>query len=259
MIRFDILTLMPELFEPHWQHGITQRAYASGQVQVQLWPLREYGEGPYRRMDDRPFGGGPGMVMLAQPLEKAFMAVRAAQANSNGLSPPLPLIYFTPTGQPMQQKSIQAIADAGGATLLCGRYEGVDQRFIDRYVTHEWSLGDFVLSGGELPALALLDAVARLQPGVLNDPQSHEQDSFAQSGLLDCPHYSRPEQLPDWGEHASVPPVLTSGHHAAIARWRRERSLSLTAQRRPDLIAQARSQGLLDAADEKYLRNLFRS
>jgi tRNA (guanine37-N1)-methyltransferase len=255
MIRFDILTLMPELFEPHWQHGITQRAYASGQVQVQLWPLREYGEGPYRRVDDRPFGGGPGMVMLAQPLEKALLAVQAHH-HALHLTQPRPLIYFTPTGEPMQQKNIEAIAAAGGATLLCGRYEGVDQRFIDRYVTHEWSLGDFVLSGGEIPALALLDAVARLQPGVLNDPQSHQQDSFAQSGLLDCPHYSRPEQLLGWGDYAAVPPVLTSGHHGAIARWRRERSLTITAKQRPDLIVKARNEGLLDASDEKYLRKI---
>jgi tRNA (guanine37-N1)-methyltransferase len=151
---------------------------------------------------------------------------------------------------------VREFAAGIGAVLLCGRYEGIDQRFLDRHVTHELSLGDFVLSGGELPALALLDAVARLQPGVLGDEQSHRQDSFGDDGLLDCPHYSRPESLAPAMGRATVPAVLLSGHHAEIERWRRERSLELTARRRPDLIAAARAAGRLGAADERFLASL---
>jgi tRNA (guanine37-N1)-methyltransferase len=168
----------------------------------------------------------------------------------------VPLVHFTPTGRRLDQALVRELAQGPGAVLLCGRYEGVDQRFLDRHVNLELSLGDFVLSGGEIPALALLDAVARLQPGVLNDAQSHEQDSFSEDHLLDCPHYSRPEvlQTPEGG--LPVPPVLLSGHHAQIARWRRERSLELTARRRPDLIAVARAAGRLSKADEKFLAGL---
>jgi tRNA (guanine37-N1)-methyltransferase len=248
-MRFDVLTLFPELFEPFLALGVTRRAYESRQVDVRLWPLRDHGEGTYRRVDDRPFGGGPGMVMLVEPLERALAA---ALADRGG--PPPAVIHFTPTGRRLDQSLVRELAAGTGAVLLCGRYEGIDQRFLDRHVTQEVSLGDFVLSGGELPALALLDAVARLQPGVLNGP-SHEQDSFgdgAMSGLLDCPHYSRPEVL----DGLAVPPVLLSGHHAQIERWRRERSLELTARRRPDLIAAARAAGRLTQADETFLAGL---
>jgi tRNA (guanine37-N1)-methyltransferase len=249
-MRFDVITLFPELFGPHLVHGVTRRAYDSGQVDVRLWPLRDHAEGAYRRVDDRPFGGGPGMVLLAEPLERALAAVRAARAEAA----PAPLVHFSPTGRRIDQALVREFAGGAGAVLLCGRYEGIDQRFIDRHVDVELSLGDFVLSGGELPALALLDAVARLQEGVLGDTQSHEQDSFS-DGLLDCPHYSRPEMLP--GEPAlGVPAVLLSGHHAEIARWRRERSLELTARRRPDLIAAARAAGRLGPVDERYLASL---
>ena len=250
-MRFDVLTLFPELFAPHFEHGVTRRAFASKQVDVRLWPLRAFGEGTYRRVDDRPFGGGPGMVVLAQPLERALAAVRADR------KAPAPLVLFTPPGQPIDQTVVREFAAGPGALLLCGRYECIDQRFIDRHVDIELSLGDFVLSGGELPALALLDAVARLQAGVLNDAQSHEQDSFSQAdGLLDCPHYSRPEVLDTPAGPLAVPPVLLSGHHAEIARWRREQSLALTARRRPDLIEAARVAGHLSAADEKFLKSL---
>ena len=160
------------------------------------------------------------MVMLAEPLERALAAMRAAR----GEAEPAPLVLFTPTGRRIDQALVREWAAGPGAVLLCGRYEGVDQRFIDRHVDLELSLGDFVLSGGELPALALLDAIARLQPGVLGDAQSHEQDSFS-DGLLDCPHYSRPEVLQGEDGDRPVPPVLLSGHHADIARWRREQSL----------------------------------
>jgi tRNA (guanine37-N1)-methyltransferase len=168
------------------------------------------------------------------------------------------VIHFTPTGRRIDQSLIAELAQGQGAVLLCGRYEGIDQRFLDRHVSLELSLGDFVLSGGELPALALLDAMARLQPGVLNDAASHEQDSFS-DGLLDCPHYSRPEVLsglPDQSEDLLVPPVLLSGHHAQIARWRREQSLALTLRRRPDLITAARRAGRLSKADERFLESL---
>jgi tRNA (guanine37-N1)-methyltransferase len=249
-MRFDVITLFPELFEPFLKLGVTRRAYESKQVDVRLWPLREHGEGPHQRVDDRPFGGGPGMVLLAEPLQRALAAVRA----DRGEAAPA-VIHFTPTGRRIDQAYVRELASGHGAVLLCGRYEGIDQRFLDRHVTQELSLGDFVLSGGELPALALLDALARLQPGVLGDEQSAEQDSFGadgRSGLLDCPHYSRPEVLGD----QAVPPALLSGHHAQIERWRRERSLELTARRRPELIAAARAAGRLSKADETFLAAL---
>jgi len=246
-MRFDVLTLFPELFAPHLTHGVTRRAFESRQVDVRLWQLRDFAEDAYRRVDDRTYGGGPGMVMLAEPLEKALAAIRAERAQDG-----LEVIHFTPTGARMDQPRMEALARGPGAVLLCGRYEGIDQRVLDRHVTLELSLGDFVLSGGELPALALLDGVARLQEGVLGDAQSHIQDSFS-DGLLDCPHYSRPEVLPDGRE---VPAVLLSGHHAEIRKWRRERSLALTAARRPDLIEAARSAGRLSRADEAFLAKI---
>jgi tRNA (guanine37-N1)-methyltransferase len=257
-MRFDVITLFPELFGPHLSAGITRRAFESGRVAVHLWPLRDFAPDNHRRVDDRPFGGGPGMVLLAQPLERALHAVmdsRAAAPACDGTaaveSASTPVVHFTPSGRPLTQDLVQRFAESAGAVLLCGRYEGVDQRVIDAHVTHEISLGDFVLSGGELPALALLDAVARLQPEVLSAP-SHQQDSFS-DGLLEGPSYSRPEQLPDG---RAVPPVLLSGHHADIARWRREQSLALTARRRPDLLQAARAAGRLSAADESFLRQL---
>jgi tRNA (guanine37-N1)-methyltransferase len=253
-MRFDVITLFPELFQPHLVHGITRRAFEAGAVDVKLWPLRDFADNPYRRVDDRPYGGGPGMVMLAEPLERVLRAIRAARAEAAES----PLVHFTPTGRRIDQAMVRDLAAGSGAVLLCGRYEGIDQRFIDAHVDLELSLGDFVLSGGELPALALLDAVARLQDGVLGDAQSHEQDSFSDGlqGLLDCPHFSRPEVWPTDAGASAVPAVLLSGHHAEIARWRRERSLELTARRRPDLIATAREDGRLSGADEAFLRSL---
>jgi tRNA (guanine37-N1)-methyltransferase len=251
-MRFDVITLFPELFAPHLTQGITRRAFESGAVDVTLWPLRDFADNAYRRVDDRPYGGGPGMVMLVEPLERALQAVRTARNEASAA----PLVHFTPTGRRIDQAVIGQFAAGAGAVLLCGRYEGIDQRFVDRHVDLELSLGDFVLSGGELPALALLDAVARLQDGVLGDAQSHQQDSFS-VGLLDCPHYSRPERWQaEPGKGVEVPAVLLSGHHAEIARWRRERSLELTARRRPDLIAVARTAGRLTSRDEAYLASL---
>lgn len=246
-MRFDVVTLFPELFEAHFKHGITRRAFDSGQVAVHLWQLREHANDAYRRVDDRPYGGGPGMVMLAEPVQRALTAVRAQRADAAAV----PVVHFSPTGQRLDQRLVREFSAGPGAVLLCGRYEGVDQRFIDAQVTHEISLGDFVLSGGELPALALLDAVARLMPGVLNAP-SHEQDSFS-AGLLEGPQYSRPEVLATSQGPLPVPAVLLSGHHADIARWRRQRSLELTARRRPDLLTAARAAGWLDPEDESFL------
>ena len=255
-MRFDILTLFPELFAAHLALGITRRAYSGGAIDVRLWPLRDFATDAYRRVDDRPYGGGPGMVLLAAPLLAGLAAVRADRGAAfvETASAPLPVVHFTPSGRRLDQALVQQFAAGPGAVLICGRYEGVDQRVIELEVTHEISLGDFVLSGGELPALALLDSVARLQEGVLAAP-SHEQDSFS-DGLLEGPHYSRPEQLHHADSRLDVPPVLLSGHHADVARWRRERSLEITARRRPDLIVGARAADRLSAADERFIAGL---
>jgi tRNA (guanine37-N1)-methyltransferase len=251
-MRFDVVTLFPELFGPFLSLGVTRRAFETRQLDVRLWPLRDFGDGPHRRVDDRPFGGGPGMVLLAEPLERAMAAVRADRQAQGEMA----VIHFTPAGRRLDQALVRELASGPGALLLCGRYEEIDQRFLDRHVTLAVSLGDFVLSGGELPALALLDAVARLQPGVLGDAQSAGQDSFGEAGLLDCPHYSRPEVLSAAHGGAAVPPVLLSGHHAQIVRWRRERALERTARLRPDLIAAARAAGRLSRQDEAFLTAL---
>ncbi len=247
-MRFDIITLFPELFEPFLKIGITRRAYESGLVDVRLWNPRDYAEGNYRRVDDRPFGGGPGMVMMAEPLAACLSAIRADRAQSRELAP---LVLFSPMGEALNHAAVQRWSDSQGAVLLCGRYEGIDQRFIDTYVDAQISLGDFVLSGGEIAAMALLDAVARLQPGVLNDEGSHQLDSFnpALDGLLDCPHYTRPEQWQGQG----VPTVLVSGHHVNIERWRRDQRLLLTARLRPELIDAARGASKLTPQDEAVL------
>lgn len=247
-MRFDVITLFPELFAPFLVSGVTRRAYESGQVEVRLWNPRDFAQGNYRRVDDRPFGGGPGMVMMAQPLAACLAAVRAERGQG------APVVLFSPVGNKLDHASVQAWSASAGAVLICGRYEGVDQRFIDQHVDIQISLGDFVLSGGEVAAMALLDAVARLQPGVLGDQDSHQFDSFnpGLDGLLDCPHYTRPE---DWQGHR-VPTELLSGHHVQIERWRRDQRLTLTARHRPDLIATARAAGRLTDDDESLLATL---
>ncbi len=244
-MRFDVITLFPELFEPFLKTGITRRAFESAQVDVHLTNLRDFATGNYRRVDDRPFGGGPGMVMMAEPLSKAVDAIRVDRNDR------APVVLFSPIGRRLDHMAVQGWADSNGAILVCGRYEGLDQRFIDKYVDLQISLGDFVLSGGEIAAMALLDAVARLQPGVLTDQDSHHQDSFnpALDGLLDCPHYTRPEE---WSG-VVVPAVLASGHHVQIERWRRDQRLALTAQHRPDLLDAARRAGAIAAEDERGL------
>lgn len=255
-MRFDVITLFPELFTPFLSQGVTRRAFSSSMMDVHLHQLREYASGPYRRVDDRPYGGGPGMVMLPEPLEACLLSIRQ-EHEQQGIRLSAPLVMFTPTGKTLTHKLVEQYAAGSGAILLCGRYEGVDQRFIDRYVQEEVSLGDFVLSGGEIPALALLDAVARLQPGVLGDELSSVQDSFnpSQDGLLDYHHYTRPELL-TWADGSTadhVPPILLSGDHAKIARWRRDEQLRITLEKRPDLIDRAMQVNALDEKDKAFL------
>jgi tRNA (guanine37-N1)-methyltransferase len=244
-MRFDVITLFPELFTAFLVVGVTRRAFESKQVDVQISNPRDYASGNYHRVDDRPFGGGPGMVMMATPLSKTLDSIQLARPERG------PVVLFSPIGKRLDHASVQRWSDSQGAVLVCGRYEGLDQRFIDSRVDEQISLGDFVLSGGELAAMALLDAVARLQPGVLSDQDSHQFDSFNPSldGLLDCPHFTRPEI---WNEQP-VPSVLMSGHHGQIERWRRDQRLRITAEHRPDLLAIARSKGLLSKQDEIVL------
>ncbi len=256
-MRFDVITLFPELFAPLLSHGINRRAFESGLVDVRLWQLRDFAEGNYRRVDDRPFGGGPGMVMLADPLYRCWQAIRAERNEAH----PAPTVLFSPLGQHLAHPVVERYAQGAGAILVCGRYEGIDQRFIDACVDVQLSLGDFVLSGGEIPAMALLDAVARLQPGVLNDAGSHQQDSFnpALDGLLDCPHYTRPEVWHGPQGEVPVPEVLLSGHHGHIDTYRRQQRLYTTAQWRPDVLQQVRAQGGLTPQDERWLSTMPRT
>jgi tRNA (guanine37-N1)-methyltransferase len=200
-------------------------------------------------VDDRPYGGGPGMVMLAKPLEAAIVAAKQRQV-ALGLATPR-VVFMSPQGRPLTHERVMQLKDEPGLVVLCGRYEAVDQRLLDRVVDEEISLGDFVLSGGELPAMALMDAVVRQLPGVLGDDASAIEDSFV-NGLLDSPHYTRPETY----EGVSVPPVLMGGNHAEIVKWRRQRMLEATARKRPDLLAKARAAGVLSKADEKFLAGL---
>jgi tRNA (guanine37-N1)-methyltransferase len=237
-MRFDVITLFPELFAPFLTVGINRRAFEAKDgislVDVRLWNPRDFAQGTYRRIDDRPFGGGPGMVMMAEPLRLCLEAIQTERNQIN----PAPVVLFSPIGQKLDHASVEIWSKSDGAVLVCGRYEGIDQRFIDAYVDIQISLGDFVLSGGEIAAMALLDAVARLQPGVLGDADSHHLDSFnpALNGLLDCQHYTRPEIWEDHGVSRAVPDVLLSGHHVNIEQWRQEQRLKLTAALRPDLL-----------------------
>lgn len=225
-MRIDILTLFPDFIRQAVAFGVLGRACERGLLQVEAWNPRDYAEGGYRRVDDRPFGGGPGMVMMIDPLSKALAAARAADPR------PAHVIHLSPQGRPLVQARVRELAAMERLVLVASRYEGVDERFIEHEVDEEISLGDYVLSGGELGAAVLVDAIARLQDGALNDAESARQDSF-EDGLLDCPHYTRPLQH----AYGEVPAVLLSGNHADIARWRREQSLSRTWDRRPDLLA----------------------
>jgi tRNA (guanine37-N1)-methyltransferase len=255
-MQFDVVTLFPEMFVALTASGITRRALEEGRWTLQTWNPRDFTSDNYRTVDDRPYGGGPGMVMLAEPLEAAIEAGVARQVEA-GLPRPK-VILMSPQGRPLTHGRVMELQAAQGAVLLCGRYEAIDERLIERVVDEEISLGDFVLSGGELAAMALIDAVVRQLPGVLGGEQSAAQDSFAAveaGGLLDCPHYTRPETWRD----VAVPEVLMSGHHARIVAWRREQSVTATWKKRPDLIERARIEGKLSKQDEQALRRLQES
>ena len=227
MIRFDCVTLFPEMFAAVTDWGITRRALELGAWSIALWNPRDFTTDNYRIVDDRPYGGGPGMVMLAEPLEKAIAAAKAAAEPPGNAK----VLHLSPQGRLLDHRKVRELAGAQGLVLLCGRYEGVDERLIARSVDEEVSIGDYVISGGELAAMVLIDAVVRQLPGVLGDEQSAAQDSFA-NGLLDCPHYTRPEVY----EGMAVPAVLLSGHHAQIERWRLKQALGRTWLRRPEVL-----------------------
>jgi tRNA (guanine37-N1)-methyltransferase len=229
VIRFDCVTLFPQMFAAVTDWGITRRGLELGAWSIALWNPREFTTDNHRTVDDRPYGGGPGMVMLADPLEKAIAAARAAARTATGGE--VSVVHLSPQGRALDHAKVKELAGRQAVVLLCGRYEGVDERLIERCVNEEISVGDYVVSGGEIAAMAVMDAVVRQLPGVLGDEQSAEQDSFV-NGLLDCPHYTRPEVY----EGMTVPAVLMSGHHAQIVRWRLKQSLGRTWQRRPDLL-----------------------
>ena len=238
-MRFDVISLMPEMFRALSEQGVCGRAMQRGDVELVHWNPRDYTDDVHRTVDDRPYGGGPGMVMKFEPLQAAIEAAKSA-------SPGARVLYLSPQGRPLDQVAVRELAQRQqGVILLAGRYEGIDERVIERYVDEEWSIGDYVLSGGELAAMVLMDAVIRLLPGVLGDADSAEQDSFS-DGLLDCPHYTRPEEV----EGLRVPAVLLGGHHKEIERWRLQQALGRTWLRRPDLLEgrqlTAEQQTLLD-------------
>ena len=250
-MRFDVLTIFPEMFSALTQWGVTGRACEHDLAQVKLWNPRDYSSDPRKTVDDRAYGGGPGMVMMVKPLEDAVNAIKADHRAET--IPSGPVCLLAPQGERFSQKMASDLLKGGNLTLVCGRYEAIDQRFVDRNVDLQISLGDFVLSGGEIPAMAIMDALIRLIPGALGDDDSALQDSFM-NGLLDHPHYTRPEIY----ENLSVPDVLLGGHHAKIADWRRHKSLELTFRIRPDLIELARTNGLLSREDERFLQDLVK-
>lgn len=222
---FGVISLFPEMFQALTEHGVSGRAVKQEKVTIKCWNPRDFAHDNYQTVDDRPYGGGPGMLMKIQPLQDAIQA--AKQAAGEGAK----VIYLSPQGRKLDQQGVLELAQQPKLILVAGRYEGIDERLIEREIDEEWSLGDFVLSGGELAAMTLMDAVIRLTPGVLNHDQSAQQDSFME-GLLDCPHYTRPEVY----EGQAVPEVLLSGNHEKIRQWRLKQSLGRTWQRRPDLL-----------------------
>jgi tRNA (guanine37-N1)-methyltransferase len=240
-MRFDVITLMPAMFDALTGEGVVARAIGKGLAELKLWNPRDYTVDVHRTVDDRPYGGGPGMVMKYQPLQQAIESARRESPNAK-------VIYLSPQGKRWDQSAAKDFAANGTPLLLiAGRYEGIDERIIDRYVDEEWSIGDYVLSGGELPVMVMLDAVIRLLPGVLGDADSAQQDSFM-DGLLDCPHYTRPETI----DGMTVPAVLQSGDHDAIRRWRLRQALTSTWRRRPDLLMDRP----LTAEEEKFLAEI---
>ena len=243
MIRFDVVTLFPEMFAAITGSGITSRALDAGLYSVTTWNPRDFTTDNYRTVDDRPYGGGPGMVMLAEPLERTLDAVKSAGGGRT--------LYLTPQGKKLDHRRVMDFSKEKSLTLLCGRYEGVDERLLERRVDEEVSIGDFVLSGGELAAMALIDACVRQLPGALGDDASALEESFA-DGLLDCPQYTRPETYAD----RKVPEVLLSGHHENIRRWRLKQALGRTWLRRPDLLEvktlSAEERKLLDEFQQEH-------
>ncbi|MGZ5100794.1 MAG: tRNA (guanosine(37)-N1)-methyltransferase TrmD [Usitatibacter sp.] len=232
-MHFDVVSIFPEMFEAVSRHGITRRALEEQRFELKTWDPRDFTTDSYRRVDDRPYGGGPGMVMLAEPLQACIEAARARQ-RSAGVERPKVLL-MSPQGERLTDRLVQELAREPGLVLVAGRYEGVDERVVQKSVDREISIGDYVTSGGELPAMVVIDCIVRRLPGSLNDAESASQDSFS-AGLLDWPHYTRPEE---WNE-AQVPEVLMSGNHAGIARWRRKQALGRTWDRRPEMIDEAK-------------------
>ena len=230
-MRIDFVSLFPEMLESSLAYGVVGRAVQNQSIELQYWNPRDDATDKHRTVDDRPFGGGPGMLMMPQPLDDCIGRMRSAQ-EAAGVSAS-PVIYLSPQGRRLDHQLAKELSALPAITLLCGRYEGVDERLLDKHVSMEISIGDYVLSGGELAALVVVDSVARLLPGVLGHQESAEQDSFVE-GLLDCPHYTRPAE---W-QGRKVPDVLLSGDHAAIARWRQSQALQRTKERRPDLLDQ---------------------
>jgi len=226
-MRIQVITLFAQAFRPLVELGVTGRAIGAGQVRLETLNPRDYARDRHRTVDDRPYGGGPGMVMAVEPLRSAIRDARAVAGAEAKVS------LLSPQGQPLKQGAVRRLARREDLILVCGRYEGIDERLIEREIDEEWSIGDYVLSGGELAAAVLIDAVTRLLPGVLGDEQSAEQDSFM-DGLLDCQHYTRPEEI----DGLTVPPVLLSGDHGAIERWRRKQALGRTWLRRPELLGE---------------------
>jgi tRNA (guanine37-N1)-methyltransferase len=256
-LRIDVVTIFPGMFDALVGHGISGRAAERALFELHRWNPRDLTEDAYRRVDDRPFGGGPGMVMMAEPLARTLDAISQAQlearvqsqAHEDVKKPPV--IYLSPRGAPLTQQRVCELAQLPELTLLCGRYEGVDERLLRARVDEEIAVGDFVVSGGELPAMMLIDAVVRWLPGAVQDFASVQEDSFTR-GLLDCSHYTRPE---DW-RGLRVPEVLMGGHHERIRQWRRQQALLLTQERRPELLDFARVQGWLDSADERFISQI---
>jgi len=244
VIRFDVVTLFPEMFAAVTASGITSRALDAGLWSLTTWNPRDFTTDNYRTVDDRPYGGGPGMVMLAEPIEVTLNAVKTAGGGR--------VVYLTPQGRKLDHKRVMEFSSEKSITLLCGRYEGIDERLLAKRVDEEVSIGDFVLSGGELAAMALMDAVVRQLPGALGDQASAIEESFA-DGLLDCPQYTRPEVWPLGDAGGTVPEVLMSGHHENIRRWRLKQALGRTWLRRPDLL-EARKLG----KEEQKLLEEFR-
>ena len=228
---FGIITLFPEMFSALTDFGVTGKAFREGKAQLKIWNPRDFTTDKHRTVDDRPYGGGPGMLMKVEPLAKAIAEAKKESTLAGDSNQPAKVIYLSPQGRPLNQQGVKQLAAIDKLILVAGRYEGIDERLISSVIDEQWSLGDFVLSGGELPAMCFADAILRLQPGVLGHSDSAAEDSFS-DGLLDCPHYTRPEIL----DGSAVPEVLLSGDHKAIASWREQQALGRTRKLRPDLL-----------------------